>query len=159
MTRKAQTNISFTSPSEHPPGTVFDLLKQAWAPLWNPKLEENIRRADSDVTEYAETVGACTFVTCVDSEPVGMACYDPRQKPERGEIGWNCVVPKHQKKGIGKAQIQEILRIFRSKGIRKAWVTTTDEDFFIRAQRTYESCGFQKVRKTKDNNIEYELEL
>jgi len=70
MNREAQTNITFTAPSEHPPGTVFDLLKQAWV-----------------------------------------------------------------------------------------WVTTTDEDFFIPAQRTYESCGFQKVRKTEDNNLEYELEL
>ena len=151
--------LRFTSPREHPAGTVFSLLKQAWEPLWNPALEENIRQFDREVTEYPNAVGACTFVTCLDAEPVGMASYDPRQKPERGLIGWNCIVPEHQRKGFGKAQVQEILRIFRSKGIRKACVTTTDEDFFVPAQRTYEACGFVRVRKTEDNNIEYELKL
>jgi GNAT superfamily N-acetyltransferase len=152
-------DIRFTTPTEHQPGMVFTLLKQAWTPFWDPKLEETIRQFDSDVVKHPHTVGACAFVTCLGSEPVGMASYDPRQKPERGLIGWNCVVPKYQRKGIGKAQIQEILRIFRSKGIRKACVITTDEDFFVPAQRTYETCGFVKVRKTEDNNIEYELEL
>jgi len=151
--------LRFTSPRKHPAGTVFHLLKLAWEPLWNPKLEENIRQFDSEVTEHPDTVGACTFVTCLDSEPVGMGSYDPRQKPERGIIGWNCVVPEHQGKGLGKAQIQELLRIFRNRGIRKACVTTTDEEFFVPAQRTYEACGFGRIRKTKINNIEYELEL
>jgi len=152
-------NIQFTSPKEHPPGTVFDLLKQAWAPLWNPGLERNIRRFDLEVMECENTVGACTFITCLDSTPVGMGSYDPRQMPESAEIGWNCVIPEHQGKGIGKAQIQEILRIFRARDIRKACVTTTDEDFFVPAQRTYESCGFTVVRRTENNNLEYELEL
>jgi len=147
--------LRFTSPRKHPAGTVFRLLKLAWEPLWNPKLEENIRQFDSE----PHTVGACTFVTCLHSQPVGMGSYDPRQKPERGLIGWNCVVPEHQGEGIGKAQIHEILRIFRSKGIRKACVTTTDEDFFVPAQRTYNACGFVRVHKTENNNIEYELEL
>lgn len=151
--------MEFTSPTEHPSGTVFDLLRRAWAPLWNPKLEENIRRFDTEVAEQPDTVGACTFVTCLHSQPVGMGSYDPRQRPERAVIGWNCVVPEHQGKGIGKSQIQEILRILRDMGIRKALVTTTDEPFFVPAQRTYEACGFVRVRKTEDNNIEYELEL
>lgn len=152
-------DIEFTSPAEHSAGTVFDLLRQAWAPLWNPRLEDNIRRFDTDVTEQPDTVGACTFVTCLESEPVGMGSYDPRQKPAQGLIGWNCVLPRHQGKGIGKAQILAILRIFRSLGIQKACVTTTDEDFFVPAQRTYEACGFVKMHKTEDNNFEYELNL
>jgi GNAT superfamily N-acetyltransferase len=156
---KKMMNLRFTSATEHPPGTVYDLLQRAWAPLWNPKLEENIRRFDREVLELPQTVGACTFVTCLDAQPVGMGSYDPRQKPERGIIGWNCVVPEQQGWGIGKVQIQEIVRIFRSIGIRKACVTTTDEDFFVPAQRTYEACGFVRVRKTRENNIEYELGL
>lgn len=149
----------FTSPTCHPPGTVLELLKLSWAPLWNPGLAGNIRRFDSEVTACPDTVGACTFITSVDAGAIGMASYDPRQQPERGVIGWNCVVPEHQGKGLGKAQIQEILRIFRTRRIRTACVTTTDEDFFVPAQRTYESCGFVAVRRTADNNIEYELEL
>jgi ribosomal protein S18 acetylase RimI-like enzyme len=151
--------LQFTSPREHLPRTVLGLLKRAWAPLWNPVLEEKIRQFDCEVTEQPETVGACTFITCLDSQPVGMASYDPRQGPDRGIIGWNCVLPEHQGKGIGKKQIQEILRIFRSRGIRKACVTTSDGEFFVPAQHTYEACGFLRIRKIENNNIEYELDL
>jgi len=79
--------------------------------------------------------------------------------PVRGLIGWNCVVPEHQRKGIGKAQIQEILRIFRQMRICRACVTTTNDDFFIPARRMYEACGFVEVRKIKGHNSEYEMEL
>ncbi len=152
-------NIRFTSPTDHPQHTVFHLLKQVWAPLSNPKLEENIRLFDSDVTDHPHTVGACTFVTCSGSEPVGMASYDPRQRPERGLIGWNGVVPEYRREGIGRAQIQEIIRIFQSRGIQNACVITSHEEFFVPAQRMYEACGFVKVRDTEDGNIEYELGL
>ena len=152
-------DIRFTSPTEHPPGTVFDLLKRAWAPLWNPGLEENIRSLDHEVATCPETVGACTFVTCLDGEPIGMASYDPRQIPERGIIGHNCIVPEHQGKGFGKQQIMEVVRLLQARGARKICVTTTDSVFFVPAQRTYEACGFLKVPQTEDNNIEYELKL
>jgi GNAT superfamily N-acetyltransferase len=90
---------------------------------------------------------------------LGMASYNPRQGPNLGIIGWNCVVPEHQRKGIGKMQILEILRIFKTRGFRKACVKTGSEGFFLPARRTYESCGFIEVRRTEDNNIEYELDL
>ena len=151
--------LCFTSPTEHSAGTVFRLLKQAWEPLWNPELENKIQQFDLEVKEHPKTVGACTFVTCLGSEPIGMASYDPRQKPERGIVGWNCIIPEYQRRGFGKSQILEVLRILRSKGIRTAWVTTTDVRFFVPAQRTYEACGFVRKRKTEENNIEYELEL
>ena len=151
--------LRYTSPSEHEPGTVFSLLKQAWTTQWNPELEEKVRQFDREVTEYPDTVGVCTFITCLETEPVGMASYDPRQKPEKGIIGWNCVTPQYQRRGFGRNQIQEIIRIFQEIGIRKACVTTTNEDFFIPAQKTYESCGFIKSRRTEDNNIEYEMRL
>jgi len=88
-----------------------------------------------------------------------MGSYDPRQGPERGIIGYNCVVPEHQRKGIGCLQIQEILRIFRDKGFAKACVTTGDDDFFVPAQRMYEACGFVRMGQAKEDNIAYELAL
>jgi GNAT superfamily N-acetyltransferase len=151
--------LSFTSPTEHPPGTVFRLLREAWSPVWNAGLERNIRQFDAEVAAHPETVGVCTFITCLGDEPIGMASYDPRQMPERGIVGWNCIVPKDQQKGFGKDQILEILRIFRERGSRKACVTTADVDFYVPAQRMYGACGFVRVRKTQDNNIEYELDL
>jgi len=151
--------LDFTSPQEHPPGTVFELLRRAWAPLWNPGLEANIRAFDTDVTDEPATVGACTFITCLDGLPVGMASYDPRQGPERGIIGWNGVVPEQQRRGFGTRQIRELLRIFRHRGFRKACVTTGQEDFFVPAQRMCEACNFLDVGRTEDDNIAYELQL
>ena len=142
-----------------PDQTVFHLLQAAWFPLWNPVLQEKIRQFDGDVTAHPETVGACTFIACLHGKPIGMASFDPRQHPERGIIGWNCVVPAYQGKGFGTRQILELLRLFRELGFRRAWVTTADEEFFVPAQRTYEACGFVRVRKTEASNIEYEFEL
>ncbi len=151
--------MRFVSPKEFPPETVFGLLKRAWAPLWNAELEQAIRQFDLEMTRYPDTAGSCAFVTCLDSELAGMGSYDPRPAPERALVGWNCVVPEHQGKGIGKAQIQEILRLFRARGVRKACVTTGKEDFFVPARRMYEACGFTPIRNTEDNTIEYELGL
>ena len=128
------SGLQFTSPTEPEPGTVFALLSRSWRPLWNPELEDNLRRFDREVYESPETVGACTFITCLGDQPIGMASYDPRQGPERGIIGYNCIVPVHQRKGYGRRQIREILRIFRRRHIRKAWVTTSEAEFFIPAQ-------------------------
>jgi len=151
--------LEYTLPTQHSPGTVLRLLKQAWQPIWNPKLAAKLRRFDGEVTRNPDTVGACTFITCIDGQPVGMGSYDPRQGPERGIIGYNCVVPEHQRKGIGCLQIQEILRIFRDKGFVKACVTTGDHNFFVRAQRMYEACGFVRVGHVQDDKIDYELAL
>lgn len=88
-----------------------------------------------------------------------MGSYDPREEPERGIVGWNCILPGHRGKGYGRAQIEEILRIFRSRGIRKAFVITLDADLYVPAQRMYEACGFVRARTTEERRIEYELEL
>ena len=69
------------------------------------------------------------------------------------------IVPEYQRRGFGKEQIQELLRIFRSRGFHTAFVLTSSDPFYVPAQRTYESCGFVLVRTTADNNLEYELKL
>lgn len=152
-------SIRFEPATDYPAGTALCLLKQAWSPLWSPDLEENIARFDAEVLGCPGTIGACTFITTMDGLPVGMASYDLRQKPDRSEIGWNCVIPQYQRKGIGRAQIEEILRVFRKHHVRTACVTTTNEGFFAPAQRTYEACGFVVARRTENNNLEYELIL
>jgi len=152
-------NLYYTSPQEYPSGKLYELLSRSWSPVWNRTLEEEIHRFVADVTTFPESIGSCVFITCLGAKTVGMASYDPRQHPVCGLIGWNCVVPEHRRKGIGTAQIHEILRIFRSEGFYSARVITMDEDFYVPAQRTYESCGFVRKRKTADNRLEYERHL
>jgi GNAT superfamily N-acetyltransferase len=147
--------IRFTPISAHQAGIVFALLSKSWKSLWNPELENKLRNFDRDVFQNPATVGACTFVTCVAGEPVGMASYDPRQGPEVGIIGYNCVVPNHQRRGYGKQQVHEILRIFRQRHFKKAFVSTGDDPFFVPAQRMYQACGFREARR-EAGRIDYE---
>ncbi len=93
------------------------------------------------------TFGACTFLSWADSELVGLGSYNPRQVPEYGIIGHNCILPQFQKKGYGKQQIFEILRCFSAEGIIKAVVSTFEHTFFLPAQKMYISCGFKEKKR------------
>lgn len=86
-------------------------------------------------------------MTCIDGRIAGFASWDPRQTPEYGIVGHNCILPEFRGKGLGKAQVLEILRRFQGFGIRKAKATTCDHPFFVPAQRTYVACGFRELRR------------
>lgn len=153
------TELRFSPATVHPPGTVFNILHRIYVPPYSTILERKIRAFDEEVARHPDAVGACTFVTWVGEAAVGMGSYDPRKAPECAVIGWNGVVPEFRGRGIGKAQIQEILRILRCRGIARACVTTADEEFFVPAQRMYEACGFVEIRRTSDHTIEYERDV
>ena len=141
------------------------MLRESYAPIWNDKLEENLRKADRGAFENPDTIGACTFITCLDGQPIGFASYDPRQGPDLAIIGHNCILPEYQQRGFGRQQITEVLRRLKAKGFHKVVVTTSDHPFFAPAQRMYQSCGFRESRRFKQSQhapcrtIEYEIEL
>jgi GNAT superfamily N-acetyltransferase len=164
-------NLRFTSPYDQKPGILASMLKRCYAKLvtsdpglWLPE-QRGWDEFDSDVFENPRTIGACVFLSWFGNQVVGIGSYDPRQKPESGIIGHNCILPEFQGKGFGKQQIQEILRIFEDMGIRRAKASTNDEPFFIPAQRMYEACGFREVRRVPWDRkpsielIEYEKEV
>lgn len=150
--------LAFTPACDHEKGTVFALLSESWAPLWNPELAAKLREFDREVYDHPATVGACTLVTCLNDDPIGMVSYDPRQGPERGIIGYNCIVPARQNRGYGKQQIAKVLRILRARGFQSATVTTGQDEFFLPAQRMYEACGFVEMGR-QAQNIDYRVEL
>nr|AQS28971.1 hypothetical protein [uncultured archaeon] len=94
-----------------------------------------------------------------------MGSYDPRQGPEFGIIGDNCILPKFRGNGYGKKQIEEILKRFRERKFRNARVSTSEHPFFISAQKMYPSIGFNETRRfkkkpdSKYRDIEYEMKL
>ena len=122
--------VEFRAVTAYEAGTVFSLLAESFAGLWNAELEERMRGFDREVFENPDTVGACVFVTEVDGQVVGMASYDPRQGPAVGVIGYNCVRPTLQGKGYGKKQIEEILRRLKARGFKKVVVTTGGRSVF-----------------------------
>lgn len=77
-----------------------------------------------------QSICPCVFISILNDEPIGMASWDPRQVPEVGIIGYNCILPEYQGKGFGKTQIQEILKRLKNQGFEKALVTTGEHPFF-----------------------------
>ena len=157
--------LKFTKTTEHEPGIVFSLLSQSWAELWNDELEEKIKNYDKEIFENPDTVGACAFISTLNDKPIGMASWDPRQGPEVGIIGYNCILPEYQDKGFGKAQIKEILKRLESQGFKKAFVTTGEHPFFEAADKMYLACGFTEIKRYNEGrdprygSIDYEMEL
>lgn len=141
------------------------MLSQSFADIWNDELQQKLRKGDREVYENPDTIGACTFITTLNAQSVGMASYDPRQAPEIGIVGYNFILPKFQGRGYGKMQIEEILRRLRQMGIKRAVVTTSEHPCFIPAQRTYLACGFKETKRYKTardpryNSIDYEIQL
>jgi len=159
--------ITFTSIAGEKEGTIARLLQKSYAallatdPIWQSECA-NWEQYDKEVFDNPETVGSCIFLTRLDGDIVGFASWDPRQCPEYGIIGHNCVLPEFRGRGFGKYQIDEVLRRLRALGTRKANVSTNDHPFFLPAQRMYMACGFREVRRqasARDHNtmsIEYE---
>lgn len=157
--------LKFKQITEYEPGIVFSLLSQSFAELWNDELEEKMKQFDKEVFENPDTVGACAFISTLNGKPVGMASWDPRQGPELGIIGYNCILPEYHGKGFGKAQIEEVLKRWKKQGFKKASVTTGQHPFFEPADKMYLACGFKETRRYNEGrdsrygSIDYELEL
>ncbi len=157
--------LKFEPITKYEKGFVFSLLSQSFAKLWNNELEEKIKRFVKEVFGKPDTVGACTFISTLDGKPVGMASWDPRQGPELGIIGYNCILPEYQSRGFGKAQIKEVLRRLKEQGFKKAFVTTGKHPFFEPAEKMYLACGFKETKRYSEGrdlrygSIDYEIRL
>jgi len=147
------------------------MLKRSYAELveadqehWGPEALK-WEQFDREVFEHRDTIGACVFLSWSGDQLVGFASYDPRQEPELGIVGHNCVLPEFRGDGFGRQQIQEIIRRFRARGIRLARASTVENSFFTPAQRMYIACGFREAGRhpwdgdPSGNVIEYEMRL
>lgn len=87
---------------------------------------------------------------------VGFATFDMNTETGIGEIGNNAVAPDCQGMGIGSAQYNKILEIFRLHGMKYAIVSTGYEDEgHAKARAGYEKVGFKKMKTA----ITYSLKL
>lgn len=162
--------LEFLPPSNFERGVIARLLRESYASVKaDPAIDlEKIMKVfddfDNEVHDL-DYVANCTFITTLDGVPIGVGSFDPTKRPEYGDIGHNCIVPSAQGKGYGRAQIREILRRFRERGIQTARVSTGAEDFGAPARRMYEACGFKETRRFKAEHypfgtmVEYEMPL
>jgi GNAT superfamily N-acetyltransferase len=158
-------SLIFTQSTRYEPGIIYRLLSTCYADILDKELAGKLRQFDQEVFEHPDTVGACTFVTILNSDIIGMASYDPRQAPELGIIGHNCILPEHRRKGYGKQQIVEVIRRLRSRAVRCAVVSTSEHPFFEPARKMYLSCGFAESQRKREcpqdlyRTIYYGMEL
>jgi GNAT superfamily N-acetyltransferase len=157
--------FKFEPVTKYKRGVIFSLLQQSFAGLWNDDLEKKTRQYDQDIFDNPDTVGACVFITCLNSNAIGMASWDPRQGPEMAILGYNCILPEYQGKGFGTSQIKEVLGQLKTAGFKKAIVTTGQHPFFAAAVKMYLACGFKeqtrynKGKESRYGSVDYEVEL
>jgi len=150
---------------QYEPGTVYSILASCYTSVLDPAFEDRLRKFDGDVFENPDTIGACTLITSVGRDIMGLVSYDPRQGPRVGIIGHNGILPPYRQKGYGTRQIVEVLRIFKARGFDRARVSTSEHPFFRPARRMYEACGFRECRSTAPSDqgqyriIHYEMPL
>jgi GNAT superfamily N-acetyltransferase len=142
------SELTFRSAVRLEPGAVYAILTECYAGILDAALREKIAQFDGEVFNCPDTVGACTLVSSVDEETVGLVSYDPRQGPEVGIIGHNGILPPNRGRGYGTQQIQEVLRLFTSRRFARARVWTSEHPFFAPARRMYERCGFRECDRT-----------
>lgn len=145
--------LQFKSINNQEPGILTSLLQESYADLinadpihWKPE-EKNWNEFDRDVFGNPSTIGSCVFLSWHGRKLIGFASFNPRQAPEIGIIGYNCILPEFRGQGFGKQQIYEVLNRFTILGIQTAKVTTNDNPFFVPAQRMYKSSGFHEISR------------
>ena len=163
--------IEFTTLQGQKPGAILSLLDQAYAQalkedpaLWVPERSKWVEY-DREVFENPDTVGAALFLTRMDGKLAGFGSWDPRGRPLLARVGFNCILPEFRGRGLGQAQLREILRRLREMGVQTVQVRTLDVPFFGPARRMYEACGFHEIGRTPwprsntHNLVDYEIQL
>lgn len=163
--------LSFTPTHDRHRGLIASMLRRSYADLlaidpehWMPEVEK-WEQFDNEVFEHPDTVGACVILSWAGDRLAGFASYDPRQRPDVGIVGHNCVLPEFRGNGFGTRQIQEIVSRFRIMGIVLARASTGESAFFAPARRMYVACGFCAVGRSpwhgdrSQNMVEYERQL
>ena len=157
--------LTFNKIDKYEPGVIYSLLSRSYEEILDQQLQQQFQQFDKAVFENPDTVGACTFITSLGMDIIGMASYDPRQAPEHAIIGHNCVLPQYRKNGYGKKQILEIIKRLKLRNVSRILASTSEHPFFEPAQKIYLSCGFTELERKKrqpqdqDKTIYYELKL
>jgi len=164
--------LEFHKISDFKSGTIKQLLHESYM-SYHKKNPEYFIENDKSFSEcndfFYENINIgdnCCIITTYQDQVIGMCCWDPRKFPV-AEIGHNCILPKYRGNGYGKKQLSYVIERLISAGFRKVKVSTGILDFYVPAQKQYESVGFHEIKRDQifDNKvyqssmIYYELNL
>jgi len=153
--------LEFKELSKSKEGLIYSLLKRSYKDLTREipellnKWQDDWKQYDKEVHKFPDTIGNAGFLTTLNEKVIGFGSYDPRQSPELGIIGHNCILPEFRGKGFGRAQILKILVIFKKLGVNKVKVSTGEHPFFNPARKMYISCGFEETRRFNSQDLEF----
>jgi GNAT superfamily N-acetyltransferase len=145
--------VTFSDLQGARPGMLSAMLIESYGGLLAeaPEYWNGERRAwedyDRDVFAEIDTIGSCIFLTCLDAEPIGFASFDPRQLPDVGVVGHNCVLPGFQGNGYGRLQLREVMRRLTVRGAQTIQAITGEHPFFLPARKMYAACGFHEISR------------
>ena len=111
-------------------------------------------KADEVSNFYNEHADWC-LVDQIGIQVVGFITSVLHRDRGVGEIGNNAVNPDYQERGIGVAQCQRVLEIFRQEGMKCAKVHTGLDPAHAPARAMYEKVGFVPMIP----HVEYYLKL
>ena len=101
--------IKFKQISEVQSGLIYQILNISYQGLFqDPKIDRakyllDWQKFDQEVFDNPNTIGKCVFATTLDDKVIGFASFNPRNRPESGMLGHNCILPKFRGRGFGKA--------------------------------------------------------
>lgn len=146
-------SIKFKKVSDFNRGTIFELLTDAYSfdSKFGQRCSSDWEACDNFLFDNLQIADKCGFITTLNDEAIGFVIWDPRNMPEYAEIGHNCIASKHKGNGYAKIQLQEAVNRIIQNDVRKIIVSTNDE--LIPAQRMYESVGFKKCQRRKNESI------
>ncbi len=120
---------------------------------------------DNFVYDNIKIMNENGFYVKENEEIIGFISWDSRKLPDIIQIGHNCIIKKYKGKGRGRAQLQLGINEIIKLNPKKIIVRTGNINYFIPAQKMYESIGFIKSKIITINNtlvnelIEYILVL
>ncbi|MCR1868697.1 GNAT family N-acetyltransferase [Murimonas intestini] len=131
-------------------GILYKLLTDAYSfdNRWEKYCGQDWKEFDDFFFDNLDIADRYGFITVLDNEPIGHISWDPRKMPKYVEIGHNCIISRHKRKGYGKRQLQEaVSRIRQYEGLKKIIVGTNSN---LIAPYNYESVGF-KLKQRREN--------
>ena len=160
-------DIEFRKITEFPRGTLAALLKDGYS--FEPRFEAYWQGQWQEFDDFFydnPRIAECSgFMTVLEGKPIGFVSWNPTNLPESAEVGHNCIATKYKGNGYGKRQMREAVQRIKEQGAKRIIVWTNER--LIPAQRTYESAGFQFVKKSEEticpqyagHRIHYEIVL
>lgn len=155
-------SLIFNSISSYKEGDLFNILFGSYEKL----LVQNIKNKEKYIDNWKQfdrssfnnpQKGKCVFITSLDNKQIGLCSYDQSQFPEYGIIGHNCILPDYRNQGYGKKQIEYLLEIFSNNQCKKVKVETGSIEFYLPAQKMYQSLGFIEVGRHFDEIRDYDV--